>query len=262
MTNNSEISQKLLVTKLFWPVVAFILLSLSACRIEVGTGKAVAAQGGIQPAPTIMSNKLSVDLPALPSSQPVEIEQVSSTISSSEILPTATLIPASSSVVTPTPTVTPSSTPVIPAQSPPTRILIPRIDLDVPIEVMEWKAMKQGVTESSVWLIPDNSAGWHKNSALPGHNSNIVLSGHHNLGAKVFRDLVNLQKGDKIILKADGRDYHYTLMDHFILPERGVSEEQKQQNLQWIMPTSDERLTLVTCWPYNDNSHRLIIVAK
>jgi sortase A len=34
------------------------------------------------------------------------------------------------------------------------------------------------------------------------------------------------------------------------------------QNAQWIQPTTDERLTLVTCWPYNDNSHRLIIVAR
>jgi sortase A len=33
-------------------------------------------------------------------------------------------------------------------------------------------------------------------------------------------------------------------------------------NAKWIQPTSDERLTLVTCWPYTNNTHRLIIVAR
>ena len=32
-------------------------------------------------------------------------------------------------------------------------------------------------------------------------------------------------------------------------------------NAQWIEPTTDQRLTLVSCWPYETNSHRLIVVA-
>ncbi|HID54608.1 MAG TPA: sortase, partial [Anaerolineae bacterium] len=31
---------------------------------------------------------------------------------------------------------------------------------------------------------------------------------------------------------------------------------------EWIMPTEDERITLVTCWPYTDNTNRLIVVAQ
>jgi sortase A len=113
----------------------------------------------------------------------------------------------------------------------------------------------------SVWVVPDEAAGWHQNSALPGHDGNVVLSGHHNMGAEVFRYLVDLEAGDEIVLKADGRDYRYRVTDVFILPERGVSDEQRQQNALWIMPTNTERLTLVTCWPYNDNSHRVIVLA-
>jgi sortase A len=122
--------------------------------------------------------------------------------------------------------------------------------------------VSQDGVETSIWDVPDDAAGWHQNSALPGQGGNVVLSGHHNLGAEVFRYLVDLKKGDEIILQADGRDYRYMVADHFILPERDISTEQRQQNAQWIMPTADERLTLVTCWPYNDNSHRLIVVAK
>lgn len=97
---------------------------------------------------------------------------------------------------------------------------------------------------------------------MPGHGGNIVLSGHHNLGIEVFRNLVALEEGNEIILRADNRDYYYVVTDRFILPERNVSEEQRRQNAQWIMPTVDEQITLVTCWPYNGNSHRLIVVAK
>jgi hypothetical protein len=39
------------------------------------------------------------------------------------------------------------------------------------------------------------------------------------------------------------------------------SLEIRLDNGRWILPTEDERLTLVTCWPEDSNSHRLIIVA-
>jgi sortase A len=35
----------------------------------------------------------------------------------------------------------------------------------------------------------------------------------------------------------------------------------RMQNARWIMPTPDERLTLVTCAPDAQSTHRLIIVA-
>jgi LPXTG-site transpeptidase (sortase) family protein len=34
------------------------------------------------------------------------------------------------------------------------------------------------------------------------------------------------------------------------------------QNNDYILPKEDERLTLVSCWPYETNSHRVIIVAR
>ena len=42
-----------------------------------------------------------------------------------------------------------------------------------------------------------------------------------------------------------------------------TAHEQKVRlaNARWIQPSEDERLTLITCWPYESNTHRLIIVA-
>ena len=47
-----------------------------------------------------------------------------------------------------------------------------------------------------------------------------------------------------------------------LLEEKGMPEEVRRSNAQWIAPTDDERVTLVTCWPYTSNTHRLVIVAK
>jgi sortase A len=159
-----------------------------------------------------------------------------------------------------TPTVKPSATPIrrIPAASAPDRILAPTIGLDAPVVEVQWRAAANGVSE---WQISDDAAGFLSGSALPGTAGNTVLSGHHNIEAKVFERLHELRPGDEVTLRAAGRPYRYVVEDSFILPERGVPDEQRMQNARWIGPTADERLTLVTCWPANDNSHRLIVIA-
>lgn len=47
-----------------------------------------------------------------------------------------------------------------------------------------------------------------------------------------------------------------------IFPERDVPFETRLENARWILPSEDERITLITCWPYFSNTHRLIIVAR
>jgi sortase A len=44
--------------------------------------------------------------------------------------------------------------------------------------------------------------------------------------------------------------------------ERGVSFAQMIENASWILPTAEERLTLVTCWPPYESTYRLIVVAR
>ncbi|MFN8455275.1 MAG: sortase [Anaerolineae bacterium] len=240
---------------LFWLSTALILATTSACRVEISLGEAAAASAKVLATPVVAKH--------VPPTEPSSPSPVSLTATPSPVPASPTLAPtATPTPINPTPSPTATPQPIIPAQTSPTHILAPAINLAAPVEVAGWTVVKKDGSEISNWLVPDGAAGWHQNSALPGHGGNVVLSGHHNMGAEVFRYLVDLKKGDDIILQADGRDYHYFVTEHFILPERGVSEEQRRQNAQWIMPTSEERLTLVTCWPYNDNSHRLIVVAK
>ena len=129
---------------------------------------------------------------------------------------------------------------------------------------MGWELIDKDGAMVSEWVVPKRAAGWHLNSALPGHNENVVLSGHHNIDGKVFRYVVDLDPGDEITLYADDTAYTYLVAEKYILKEAGMPLRTRKKNAQWIMPSGDERLTLVTCWPYEwpGNSHRVIVVAR
>ena len=165
---------------------------------------------------------------------------------------------------TPYPTAVPTATPLRPpAKQPPTRIVIPSIGVDAPIKEVGWSMIqKSDGTFASVWDTADYAVGYHKSSALPGNLGNCVLSGHNNIKGEVFRDLSEVKEGDMIYLYTPEYEYQYRVEHAFIVQEKGVSEEQRRKNAQWIAPTSDERLTLVSCWPYWSNTHRVIVVAK
>ncbi len=158
------------------------------------------------------------------------------------------------STIVPTPTAVPD-----PADMTPRRLVIPAIDLNAPIETVGWHV----INGASTWDVPDHfAAGWLKTSALLGQPGNTVLDGHHNISGEVFRRLVDLRVGDELEVYAGNNVFFYKVTTRQILKERGQPLEVRVKNAQWIQPTEDERLTLVTCWPYTTNSHRLIIVAK
>ncbi len=152
-------------------------------------------------------------------------------------------------------------TPPTPAGPPPDRLTIPRLGLDAPIEPV-------GMTPSSVapgvveWEAPDHrAAGWLNTSAPFGRPGNTVLDGHHNVKGEVFRDLWTLQAGDEITLHAGAQARRYVVRQVLILPEKGQPIEARLANARYLQPTADERLTLITCWPYENNTHRTVVIA-
>ena len=149
-----------------------------------------------------------------------------------------------------------------PAAAPPDRLVIPSIELDAPVVPIGWYIIEQGEERYSIWQVADNAVSWHETSALPGHSGNVVLNGHHNIKGEVFRYLVDLQVGDRIMIYVGDQVYYYTVAQRMILKEKGESAEVRRDNAQWIGPTQDERLTMVTCWPYTNNTHRLVVIAK
>jgi LPXTG-site transpeptidase (sortase) family protein len=147
----------------------------------------------------------------------------------------------------------------------PDRIIIPKIKLVAPVVEAGTRKVRVDNQIFDQYTAPDEfAAGWHPDSALLGIVGNTVLNGHHNVHGEVFGKLVDLEPGDLIYVYSGERQYVYVIANKMILPELGedVSVEQRLENARWIMPSRDERLTLVTCWPAYSNAFRLIVVAR
>lgn len=153
-------------------------------------------------------------------------------------------------------------TPAEAQKSLPTRLVIPMLELDAPVKPAELLTWQEGNKRYSQWTVPDEfAAGWHGDSAPLGEVGNTVLNGHHNVHGEVFRDLINLPVGEEIIIYDDNQPFTYRVTNMELLRNQGVSLRERLANGRWIHSTEDERLTLVTCWPYTSNTHRLVIVA-
>ena len=149
-----------------------------------------------------------------------------------------------------------------PAGDPPTRLVIPKINLDTPVVEVGWHIIEENGRRFSEWDVADNVAGWHHGSAFPGNLGNVVISGHHNIKGEIFRHLVDLEEGDTVYLYVGEQIYLYAVTEKYILRERGMTDQVRSENARWIAKTTDERATLVTCWPYTNNTHRVIVVTK
>ena len=145
----------------------------------------------------------------------------------------------------------------------PDRISIPAIELDAPVISAEFHFTDLDGDKFGQWKAPSTyAAGWHPDSALLGMQGNTVINGHHNVHGEVFKELVNLEIGDEIVVYSNEKRFIYIISNRMIVPERYADAETRIENARWLGRSDDERLTLVTCWPESTNSHRLILVAR
>lgn len=192
--------------------------------------------------------------------------------------PTSTATAVATATPRPTPTATPvgaravapkslpnkslAPTPTPQSPSSPSRLVLPSIDVDIPVVELGWSSKQDDAGRIfSEWDVANFAAGWHKNSVRPDQPGNVVLSGHNNIKGAVFRQLDQLQRGDQATLYVGDKAYVYAVDAVMIVPEKNATPEQRRKNVQWILSTDDNRLTLVSCWPRNDNTHRIIVVA-
>ena len=176
--------------------------------------------------------------------------------------PTSVLSPIIAPTPAGQPTATPTTSPPPAIGNQPTRITLKSVGIDTSVVPVGWSIAEQNGRKFSVWDVADFAAGWHKTSAFPGQPGNTVLAGHNNVKGEVFRYLVGVQEGDEVDLYVGDTVYRYYVEQKLIVKEKGEPLEVRQQNAQWIAPTDDTRVTLVTCWPYTSNTHRVIVVAK
>ena len=138
------------------------------------------------------------------------------------------------SAVTPLPVPTPG-----PEQA--TRIQVSSIDVDVPVmEGDDWETLKRG-------------AGHLIGSANPGERGNCVISAHNDIFGQAFRDLPDVGLGDEVIVHTASRAYRYVVSQKRII---------KPTEVDVLNPTSSPILTLISCYPYGIDTHRIAVVAE
>lgn len=232
------------------------LRNLSGEPAEIASGN---------PLPGVHLPFLTVEPSITPTSTPFQPQlPVPALVTQAE---TSTLAPAESGensfLVPGTPQATPTPPPPPPEPLIPDRIVIPAIQLDARILPADYELVQIGGQVFQQWDAPyEYAAGWQPTSAMLGVPGNTVLNGHHNIYGSVFSGLVNLSEGDLIQVFSGSTIFDYQVTNHMILPERDQPLSVRMENARWLAPSVDERLTLITCWPQDSNTHRLIIVAK
>ena len=134
---------------------------------------------------------------------------------------------------------------------------------------------KMGVTAPMVWtqsvdekvMLADleGGLGHYYNTAAPGQNGNMVISGHSSnyIWKKgnynhIFEKLNDLENGDEIvvrIIQQNGRTIAY----HYVVSEKYVTAPDDERI---FADTPNSTMTLSTCWPLGTNLKRLIVKAE
>ena len=128
-----------------------------------------------------------------------------------------------------------------PGPQSPRRLVIDAIGVDAPIVAGDtWEDLKKGI-------------GHHAESVNPGEPGNVILSAHNDVYGELFRDLHELEPGDEVLVYADQGAFRYVVNKvDIVLPTR----------IDVMDPTDYPVLTMITCYPYLLDTHRVVVVAE
>lgn len=122
------------------------------------------------------------------------------------------------------------------------RLRVPRVDIDLPVY--------RGTTDD----VLAHGVGHLYGTAVPvgGEGTHSVLTGHTGLAtATLFDHLVDVVDGDVFYIDVVGKTLAYKVNQIKIIDPDEVSDLTKVEGKDYV--------TLLTCYPYAVNSHRLIV---
>lgn len=146
---------------------------------------------------------------------------------------------------------------------PDARLVIPRINRNVPVVNVsteslikkDWAQLERDMQEALRLGVIH-----YPGTARPGQQGNVVITGHSSYFPwdpgrfkDVFAVLHDLKKGDQILLYNNQKRYIYEVSN---IKKIWPSE------LEVLKPSTENKLTLITCTPIGTNLKRLIVEAK
>ena len=125
------------------------------------------------------------------------------------------------------------------------RLVIASVNINMPVFL--------GDTEKTL-----NKGGWlFPATSRPEQGGNSVIFGHRYMyrppKSNTFWNLDKVEIGDEMVLTWQGKEYKYRVFEKKVI---------EPTNLSVIQPTSDGRLTVITCTPLWTTKQRLVIVGS
>jgi sortase A len=122
-------------------------------------------------------------------------------------------------------------------------IEISKIDLKLPIQ--------KGTSKK----VLAESAGHLEGTAYPGHKGNSAIAAHRSRTfGKMFNRLAEIHTGDEIIVETKEGNFRYVVFEKVIVNPTDLSVLKNHGN--------EKIITLITCHPLKNPTHRLIIQAR
>jgi sortase A len=137
----------------------------------------------------------------------------------------------------------------------PTRLIIERLGIDTEVVAV-------GLDENGLIWSPHYQAGYYTGSSRLGLGGNTVIVGHVYQGL-VFHDLPQAVHGDEVRVVDDtGHEWTFVVEEVYLVPIEGATRDQLTAATALVQPTTDERLTLITCYPETTFRYRFVAVAR
>jgi sortase A len=122
-------------------------------------------------------------------------------------------------------------------------VSIPRLGLD-----------GETITQGTDWEALTRGVGQVLNGARPGDETgNVVLAAHNDIYGELFRDLDQLEPGDRFTVRTETAEFTYVVRSTRIVEPHEVDVMDNQG-----IPMA----TLISCYPYGQNTHRYIVFAE
>ncbi|MBI2463756.1 class E sortase [Candidatus Peregrinibacteria bacterium] len=147
--------------------------------------------------------------------------------------------------------------------SPDNRIIIPKIDKNIPIvETASKNRYEEKWEELEKNILNDlkNGVVHYPGTAQPGQKGNVVMTGHSSYYPwdegkykDVFALLDKLEIGDEIIIYFQQKEYRYNIIDF-----RDVNPD----DINVLEQKDGYKLSLITCTPLGTNLRRLVVTAE
>lgn len=120
-------------------------------------------------------------------------------------------------------------------------LTIPALNLSQAIvQGVDWAALQQGVGQLINGVNPGDPIG------------NVVLAAHNDIYGQIFRHLDQLQPGDQFQIQTQSNSYTYTVTEIRIVEPTDVSV---------LASRGTATATLISCYPYQVNTQRIIVFA-